>query len=114
MDDVFPGKEWEWVEPKDAGFDPAKLEEARRWLVGVADEKPYRVVLARGGRIVAEWEQGLATDDRLNLASATKSLFSSMLGIAIAEGKIGSAVGTPSPRTLELPSANSSATPQAT
>ena len=91
MEAVFPGKEWEWVEPKDAGFDPGKLEEARKWLQAEAGEKPYRVVVVRGGRMVAEWEQGVETDARLNMASATKSLFSSMLGIAIAEGKIGSA-----------------------
>ena len=91
MEAVFPGKEWEWVEAKEAGFDPGKLEEAQRWLQAGAGEKPYRVVVVRGGRMVAEWEQGVETDARLNMASATKSLFSSMLGIAVAEGKIGSA-----------------------
>jgi len=91
MRDVFPGKRWEFVEPEEAGMDAGKLEEAHQWLVKEAGEKPYRVVVVRGGRIVAEWEQGIETDARLGLASASKSFFSSMLGIATAEGKIGSA-----------------------
>jgi len=91
MQCVFPGKEWDWADPKDSGFDATRLEEARQWLVNEAGEQLYRIVVVRHGRIVAEWQQGVETETRLNLASATKSSFSSMLGIAIDEGRIASA-----------------------
>lgn len=91
MGNTFPGKHWEQAEPGRVGMDGDRLEAARRRHHARAGQRPYRVVVVRRGRIVAEWEQGVATDERLNMASATKSLFSSMLGIAVAEGKIGSA-----------------------
>ncbi len=91
MESVFPGREWDRVEPSHAGVDPDKLEAARAWHHGQGGEKPYRVVIVRGGRMVAEWVQQTPTEARLNMASATKSLFSSMLGIAVGEGRIGSA-----------------------
>lgn len=91
MTDMFPGEEWEWAEPADVDMDTDAFEQARERMVAEAGERPYRVVVVRGGRMVAEWEQGHATRERLNMASATKSLFSSMLGIAVAEGKLNSA-----------------------
>ncbi len=90
METVFPGNEWERVEPQDVGMDAEKLEAARQWHQGQAGENPFRIVVVRAGRMVAEWEQGVATDERRNMASATKSVFSSVLGVALAEGKIGS------------------------
>jgi CubicO group peptidase (beta-lactamase class C family) len=56
-----------------------------------AGDQPYRVVIVRGGRLVAEWYQGVDRDEQLRMASATKSIFSSMLAIAISDGKIESA-----------------------
>jgi CubicO group peptidase (beta-lactamase class C family) len=91
METVFPRKDWQWAEPEQVSVAPDRLEAARRWHQERSDGEPFRVVVVRYGRIVAEWEQKTATDARLNMASATKSLFSSVLGIAIAEGKIGSA-----------------------
>ena len=88
---TFPKQDWQRVEPDDVSMDAAKLDAARKWHRALAGEKPYRVVIVRAGRIAAEWQQATPTDERLNMASATKSLFSSMLGIAIAEGKVGSA-----------------------
>jgi CubicO group peptidase (beta-lactamase class C family) len=91
---VYPGKEWERVSPAEAGFDPDKLEAARQWQEGrTQDERyaKYRTVIVRGGRVVAEWYHGLDGDYHGRLASATKSIFSSILGIVIAEGKIPSA-----------------------
>jgi CubicO group peptidase (beta-lactamase class C family) len=87
----FPGNEWTFAQPGDVGISVEKLDTARAWHAEQAGDKPYRVVIVRGGRIAAEWEQGTETDAELNMASATKSLFSSVLGIAIAEGKIASA-----------------------
>ena len=91
MAPVFPGAEWEWAKPDEVGLDPGRLEATRRWHADRAGEQPYRVVVVRAGRLAAEWEQGMATDEQRGMASATKSLFSSVLGIAIAEGNIGSA-----------------------
>jgi CubicO group peptidase (beta-lactamase class C family) len=88
MTPVYPGPEWEPISPADAGFDPERLEAARRWLEDNVGDGRYRVVVVRGGRIVAEWNHGVGRDEQLWLASATKSIFASMLGIAIAEGRI--------------------------
>ncbi len=90
MDTVFPGREWERAEPEKVGIDVDKLEAVRQWHEAQAGESPYRIVIVRSGRMVAEWEQGVPTDEKRGMASATKSVFSSVLGVALAEGKIGS------------------------
>jgi CubicO group peptidase (beta-lactamase class C family) len=89
-DNALPGTDWEVAEPTAAGLDAAALDTARGWLEENAGELPFRVVVVRGGRIVAEWERGVATDQQLGIASAGKSLFSCALAIAVADGKIGS------------------------
>jgi len=91
MDEVYPGEEWECADPVEAGVAADGLEETREWLAERAGETPYRAVIVRGGRLVAEWQQGIGTHDRPDLASAAKSVYSCMLGIAVAEGKVGSA-----------------------
>lgn len=91
MDTVFPGAEWQQVEPTDVGIDPDKLDKARKWFDANVGDRVYRVAIIRHGYLVAEWQKGVDVDEQLNMASATKSLFSSVLGIAIGEGKINSA-----------------------
>jgi len=91
---VFPGAEWQCTSPAEAGFDPAKLGHVKRWLddaAGRIGDGAYRVVIVRGGRLVVEWNYGLQRDAQLDIASAVKSLYSCVLGIVIAEGKIPSA-----------------------
>ncbi len=88
---TFPDTNWERIGPAEAGFDPDKLARAKHWLADNVGDRHYRVVIVRGGRIVAEWNHGVDRDEELWLASATKSIFSSILGIAIQEGKISSA-----------------------
>jgi CubicO group peptidase (beta-lactamase class C family) len=88
---TYPGKDWEHISSAEAGFDPEKLDQAREWLDDEAGDTAYRVVIVRGGRIVAEWNRGLDRDQRLSMYSASKSVFSSVLGIAIDEGRISSA-----------------------
>ena len=88
---IYPGETWERVTPSEAGFDPVKLEAARRWQgARKQDERysAYRTVIVRGGHIVAEWYNGLDRDYHARLASATKSIFSSILGIAIADAAL--------------------------
>ena len=112
----YPDATWERTSPAGAGMDAEKLERARRWLDehaatqsyrdatitfgrlrgGLwqdpqATDGRYRVVVVRGGAIVAEWNNGVDPEERLPLFSAVKSVYSSMLGIAIDEGKIPSA-----------------------
>jgi CubicO group peptidase (beta-lactamase class C family) len=91
---VYPAKEWARVLPAEAGLDPAKLEKAHQWQEDRATDEPYRAyrtVIVRGGRVVVEWYRGLDRRYQARLASATKSLFSCMLAIAIEEGRISSA-----------------------
>ena len=89
---VYPGEQWEATAPTAAGFDPDKLAAVHAWLedrASAADR--FRIVVVRHGRVVAEWNRGLGRDDRQRLASATKSLFSCILGILVDEGKLPSA-----------------------
>jgi CubicO group peptidase (beta-lactamase class C family) len=57
----------------------------------IEGENPYRVVVVRDGRIVAEWNNEIDPGERApagRMASATKSVYSSILGIAVAEETI--------------------------
>jgi CubicO group peptidase (beta-lactamase class C family) len=94
MNIIYPGSEWTRSSPREAGFNPEKLEAAKQWLDTRSQQRQngrYRVVIVRGGYLVAEWNQGVERDAHLWLASATKSLYASILGIAINEGVIPSA-----------------------
>ncbi|HJP30867.1 MAG TPA: serine hydrolase [Candidatus Latescibacteria bacterium] len=88
---VFPGSDWEARALQDLGFDSSRLEQARRQIDEGAGTGPYRVVVVRGGFLAAEWNRGMRSDDRQGQASASKSYFSCLLGIAEADGMIPSA-----------------------
>ncbi len=88
---TYPDPDWARVAPAEVGLDPQKLAEAEGWLKRHASEGRYRVVIIRGGRLVAEWNYGVAGQEQLALASAAKSIFSCLLGIAIEEGRLPSA-----------------------
>jgi CubicO group peptidase (beta-lactamase class C family) len=92
MDTVlYPGAEWSRTSPAEACFDPGRLAKAKDWLDDTAAQMQdgrYRVVVVRHGHVAAEWNQGVSREERLWLASATKSIFASVLGIVIGEGKI--------------------------
>ncbi|UCC63560.1 MAG: beta-lactamase family protein [Anaerolineae bacterium] len=88
---VYPDAEWERVAPAEAGFNPEKLTVAKRWLDDRVGDGRYRAAIVRGGHLVAEWNHGVGRDEQLWLASAAKSIFSCILGIAVEEGKISSA-----------------------
>ena len=87
---VFPGKTWEVKPAEQLSFSDGKLRDVRRWLEYSAGGLPYRVVVVRGGHIAAEWEKDVPHDLELPLASASKSVYSCLLGIVEGEGKIGS------------------------
>ena len=101
---TFPGPKWDRADPAKLGFDPDRLEDARAELEDVAvdsaadprgpsarEQNAYRVIVVRNGHIVAEWNNEIAPEDRRGIASASKSVFSCILAIAVAEGKIASA-----------------------
>jgi CubicO group peptidase (beta-lactamase class C family) len=105
----FPDAEWPIRAPGEAGFDPNKLEAARQWLEDRSRQREngrYRAVIVRGGYLIAEWYQGVAREEQLPLASAAKSIFSCILGIAIDEGVIPSAdarVADVYPEMMDVP-----------
>jgi CubicO group peptidase (beta-lactamase class C family) len=88
---VFPSTDWEVRPPEALGFDEERLERARRHIDEAAGTSPYRVVVVRGGYLVVDWRRGIDAGSRLGQASASKSYFSCLLGIAVAEGVIPSA-----------------------
>lgn len=83
---IFPQETWERRTPEHL----SKLNEAKAWLDDSAGDHPYRVVIIQDGRLIAEWNRGHDQEEQLDLASASKSIFSSVLGIVVAEGKLSS------------------------
>lgn len=88
---IYPDPEWERVSPTKAGINAEKLNSVKRWLDENVGNGSYRVVIIRGGYLIAEWNYGVDRNKQLSLASASKSIYSSILGIAIEEGKLSSA-----------------------
>ncbi|MBN1563687.1 MAG: serine hydrolase, partial [Anaerolineae bacterium] len=88
----YPVPIWDHWSPAAAGFDPLKMVAAKQWLEAQAKptKTPYRIVIVRGGKIVVEWEYITSRGAMLELKSAAKSVFATILGMAILDGKIGS------------------------
>jgi len=106
MERIFPYEQWEYRNPEDLGFSKAKLDDIPRWLQKQSGDRRYRVAVARGGYLVAEWQRGVTREQKIGMASAQKSIYSSVLGIAIAEGRIKSAddkVTEYFPEMMEVP-----------
>jgi CubicO group peptidase (beta-lactamase class C family) len=85
---VWPAKEWQLAEPEELGFNRTKLAEAARYQSEISENQPYRILIARHGKIAAEWTFRSDPTAQAPQASASKSTFSSVLGIAIQEGLI--------------------------
>jgi CubicO group peptidase (beta-lactamase class C family) len=85
---VFPGEHWEYKHPGELGCSEEKMAAIADWFKANAGDKKYRAVVVRGGYLIAD---GVTGEQKFDMASIAMSLYSSMLGIAIAEGKIGSA-----------------------
>jgi len=88
---VYPNGGWARRAPGDLGFRRTGLERARRWFEEHRGERPGRLLVVRDGAIAAEWNRGLDPDRPVPVASAAKSLYSNVLGVAVAEGRIPSA-----------------------
>jgi len=85
---VWPGKNWEEADPEELGFDRTKLAKAGRFQAETSVDQPYRILITRHGKIAAEWIFRSDPIAEAHQASASKSTFSSVLGIAIQEGVI--------------------------
>jgi len=85
---LYPGDDWDRAAPEDVGIDSAGLDRARRWLADMAGDRGYRLAIVRDGYLVVDEARGIAPDAHLAIASAAKSIYSNVLGIAIAEGRI--------------------------
>lgn len=85
---VFPGEDWELAEPEEVGMARSILAKAGQAQALEAGTKPYRILVARYGKIVAEWNFRCDPYEKARQASASKSTFSTVLGIAIHEGVI--------------------------
>jgi len=91
MERVFPGREWQTKSPEALGFSSEKLDQTETWLRELAGDEPFHFVIARRGYLAAEWNKDIDPDERLPQASAAKSYYSCLLGVAVAEGRIPSA-----------------------
>ena len=79
------GKEWATVTPEEAGMDAAKLDAAVKFAMGHSSKG---LLVLRGGKIVAEaYAGGWNKDTAGGIASATKSMVSILVGMALDEGK---------------------------
>ena len=90
---VWPGTEWQTAELDEVGIDRVKLVDADHYqaeLSESSDSRPYRILIARHGKIATEWSFRTDPLAQAHQASASKSTFASVLGIAISEGVIGS------------------------
>ncbi len=81
-----PGAEWETVTPESVGLDGAKLEEIAR----VAEEGKSRcLVIVRDGKLAGEWYfRGSTPETAQNVFSVTKSISSTLVGIAQDDGDL--------------------------
>lgn len=90
MSKNFPGTRWERRPPGELGLSDDGLADAESWMLETAGGEPFRAVVARRGCLAAEWNHGIAADEQLPQASAGKSFYSCLLGIAVQEGVISS------------------------
>lgn len=83
---TFPGDEWDTADPEELGFDPARLEELAAEAEAAASTC---LMVVRHGRVVGEWywNDG-AADSPQEVFSVTKSLTSTLVGLAVADGAL--------------------------
>jgi CubicO group peptidase (beta-lactamase class C family) len=83
---VWPGATWSSITPAEAGLDEAALAE----LVSAAEAGGSNcLVVTRGGQVVGEWYwKGHSATATLEAFSATKSISSTVVGIAADQGLI--------------------------
>ncbi|MGD0942439.1 MAG: serine hydrolase [Terracidiphilus sp.] len=78
-----PGAEWkQLVSPEQAGWSPRNLDKIHRYIEEIGSTS---ALIIQHGVVVAAYGD---IEDKSNLHSCRKSLLSSLIGIAVAEGKI--------------------------
>jgi CubicO group peptidase (beta-lactamase class C family) len=78
-----PGAQWETIDPGAAGWDVAALERARKlWRDNSGTSS---VMVVHRGAVVAQWGD---VEEKRTGRSIRKSLLSSLIGIAVADGKL--------------------------
>jgi CubicO group peptidase (beta-lactamase class C family) len=81
-----PGAAWDTVEPTAAGLDPAGLEALRSFVDG---RDSNCVAVIKDGRLAYAWyAEGTDAGTRQEIFSATKSMTSTLVGIAAGEGEL--------------------------
>ena len=79
---VFPGAEWEHVQPSEAAFDEARLDALRVWL---RTQRTTGLIVVAGGRVV--FEHGDVTG-LSKVASVRKSVLAMLYGRYVEDGTI--------------------------
>jgi CubicO group peptidase (beta-lactamase class C family) len=83
---VYPGVSWQRVDPADAGFEPAELE---RIAADAAAAESDCLVVTRHGQLAGEWFWNRTdADTAQEVFSATKSVTSTLVGIAEGDGRL--------------------------
>ncbi len=80
---VFPGDEWETADPADLGLDAAPLGELAAFL---EENQSTCMAVIKDGKVVASEYWGMEPDDNREVWSASKSVTSTLVGIAVDEG----------------------------
>jgi CubicO group peptidase (beta-lactamase class C family) len=90
---TFPGDDWETADPQALGLNAGKLAAAGEmlapagWGLARSGSNTIAFLVVRRGKIVWErYYQGTRNRDRTHLFSVTKSVLSSLVGIALQEG----------------------------
>lgn len=79
---IFPEASWRTTEPREPGWSPAKLEEARHFYEGLP---PANVFVVDKGRAAINWGDSA---QKIKISSMRKSLLSALYGIYVAEGRL--------------------------
>src|SRR6266511_2499266 len=84
--DTYPGADWARVDPTTAGFDPAVLDDIAAEAQANASDC---LMVIRHGELVADWYwNGKTPTTTQEIFSTTKSITSTLVGIAQADGDL--------------------------
>ena len=83
---IYPGAEWRHAKPQKLGFDPTVMNQIAR---AARPSQTTCLLVARKGRIVGEWNwRGVPATTPREVFSVTKSLTSTLVGLAQADGDL--------------------------
>lgn len=87
-DRAWPIPQWQTTSPATVKMRAAKLNDVQQWLSCLAEGRPFGTVIIRHGRITWEcYDSGAKQDSRWEIGSLRKAVASTVLGMAIDEGK---------------------------